>query len=74
MPKINKEELKKIRRALPEGAIEAIAGETGLCVSSIRQILFKPERFNKKVLELAVSLGERHAEEIKRIISRANSL
>lgn len=74
MPRLNKEQLQKIRKALPENAIEIIATETGFEESSVRQILAKPERFNKKVIEIAIRLGEIHAEEIKDLIKRADSL
>lgn len=74
MPILNTEELKKIRKSLPENGIELISKETGLKPGTIQQILYKPERFNKRVIEMAVSLGESHYREINDIINRAKKL
>lgn len=74
MLRLNKEELKKIRKALPENAIEKLSELTGLKVSSVKQILFKPERFKKEVIERAVEMAEQNAGEINQIINRASQL
>jgi len=74
MPKVSKETLEKIRKALPQNAIQMIAEKTGLKANTVRQILFKPERFNKSVIEEAIKLGESNAAEVEEMINRANAL
>lgn len=74
MPRLSKEELKKVRKALPEDGIDQISALTGLKASTVKQILFKPERFRKDVIAKAVELGEKNAAEINLIISRVSEL
>lgn len=62
--RLTKKELDKVRKRLPNGAVEQIARETGLKESSVKQILLKPERFNKRVLGIAISLAVEETQEI----------
>lgn len=72
--KLNKTELDVLRKGLPEGAIHIISEKTGLKESSVRQILLKPERFNKKVISLAVSMAMKENQDIDQIKNNINSL
>ena len=71
---LTKDELKHLRNLLPPGAVEKIANETGFAVSSVRQILYKPERFNKTVLDKAIALGEIARQEILEMKSKIKSI
>ena len=65
--RLEKEELNTLRKNLPDGALSLLADKTGLKESSIKQILLKPERFNKRVIEQALSLALLNKVEVDQI-------
>jgi len=58
LEKLNKTELEILRQSLPKGAAKHIADTVGLEVSSVKQILLKPERFNYEVIVLAIEMSQ----------------
>lgn len=62
---LNKEELSKIRKSLPEEGYEKISKIlNGMSVNSIRMILTEPGRYKKEVIDAAILVIEEYQEEI----------
>lgn len=53
---ITTRELKKIRKALPDGAYAKISEKTGLGIATVKGALFNPTRFKAEVIEIALTL------------------
>lgn len=57
---LDKEALLRLRKMLPPGSVELISWKTGLTEASVRQVLYKPERYNQTVVAIAISIAEKH--------------
>lgn len=74
MKRVTKTELKNLRKTLPAGSIELISWKTGLSESSVRQILFKPERFNQLVITVALSISEKYTNQYLELKNKLKSI
>lgn len=62
---LNKKELLKIRKALPEDGYERISAQlNGKSTHSIRMILTDPKRYNKEVIDYAIDITVAYREEM----------
>lgn len=72
---LNEQDLSKLRKALPFGALKVISGMTGgLSVSQISRTLNNPKHYRSEIISAAISVAEKSKEDSENLKNQIANL